>query len=281
MLRAFYRPVANTSVGASSGLVYQQEARQGKMLLQSKLSARPRVTGLMRPKLASFTPARFLASFSTQTAIRVASTEAKSLASKLDYKEVRIFGRAVAIIASSVAIGDFLAQVLELNFRDLFAVNIDKSWTMLLVGTAMIGPVTQGWHMLIEKKFPGDPVRNVAMKIILSSSYIILFQLPLICATNTLFTKDFSGSKGTLSEAVKKVKKDLVPTASQAMIYWPIMNLILFTVVSGYNRVLVRSIAAVGWKLYLTQFAINAKKKQLQTSWGRELQYSDHTAVWM
>lgn len=293
MIRGIYRPITSIGAGAGTGASpflrtapshYSWATRSAESTVSSRFTTGSRSTRLgisrTRPK------STIQISTSESTLASSASLAGKSfsqrstatkIAVKPDWKQVVIFGRAIFAIGSSMAVGDLLCQLLELDVHQVFTeaghlsrmveeLNIERTMTMFFIGSSVTGPLSQTFNTMLERRIPGTSLRTILPKVLATSTWAFLISMPVLFTATTLLTKDFHGKRGTLKEAKEKIEKDLVSTFFVGVMYWPFINMILFRYVSVEKRAVAISFVATIWNVYLASVVNREKgKKHCQT----------------
>ncbi|WMV54139.1 hypothetical protein MTR67_047524 [Solanum verrucosum] len=136
-----------------------------------------------------------------------------------------------------------------------FSGQYDLIRTMRVAGFAMVilGPSLHVWYNSLSIFLPKRDVVSTLEKIALGQ---ILYGPTM----NAIFFSINAAAQGeSSSEIVARLKRDLVPTAVNGLMYWPICDFITFKFVPVHLQPLVVNTFSYVWNIYLTYIASQQK----------------------
>lgn len=156
-------------------------------------------------------------------------------------------------------LSDYLAQTIERS-GDKDAVKSKFNWSRLLsttlVGLLYFGPAAHFWYEWIFRLLPGTGLASTLYKAFWGQ---VLFGPSFTCiffATNLLQSGDFS-----LKAWWQKIRSDLPGAWLAGVGYWPIVDLISYSVIPVKLIPLFVNMASLIWTVYLSMVANKGKVK--------------------
>ncbi|KAF6159743.1 hypothetical protein GIB67_030001 [Kingdonia uniflora] len=143
--------------------------------------------------------------------------------------------------------------------------------TLRMAGYGMIvmGPALHCWFNFVSKILPKTDILNTMKKILLGQTVFG----PIM---TTLFFSANAGVQGeNAAQIVARLKRDLLPTFKNGLLYWPMCDFITFKFIPVRLQPLISNSFAYLWTIYITYMAslekaspssISVKKPQLIAS---------------
>ncbi|CAN8267776.1 unnamed protein product [Cochlearia groenlandica] len=124
---------------------------------------------------------------------------------------------------------------------------------MASFGLIFLGPSQHIWFSYLSRILPKRDVLTTLKKIMMGQ---VLFGP----CSNTVFYSYNAALQGENSEEIMaRLKRDLVPTLRNGLMYWPACDFITFKYVPVYLQPLMNSSCAYIWTIYLTYMANQTK----------------------
>lgn len=127
----------------------------------------------------------------------------------------------------------------------------DKSRTLRMAGYGFIisGPTLHLWFNLLSKTLPKRDLISTAKKMVLGQTAYG----PAITVVFFSVNAYLQGESG--SEIVARLKRDMIPTIINGLIFWPLCDFITYRYVPVHLQPLVSNSFAFIWSVYLTYMA--------------------------
>ncbi|KAL8160925.1 hypothetical protein V2J09_012414 [Rumex salicifolius] len=116
-------------------------------------------------------------------------------------------------------------------------------------GFILLGPTLHFWFNLMSRFFPGRDLLSTAKKMALGQSVYG----PLM--TITFFTMNAALQGEHYTAIVSRLRRDLLPTLLNGIMYWPVCDFITFRFVPVHLQPLVSNGFSYIWTIYLTYMA--------------------------
>ncbi|XP_070017170.1 uncharacterized protein [Nicotiana sylvestris] len=131
--------------------------------------------------------------------------------------------------------------------------DLARTLRMAGYGALIVGPSLHFWFNFLSRCFPKRDVITTFKKIALG-------QTVYGPAINSIFFSMNAAAQGeSSSEIVARLKRDLVPTVVNGLMYWPICDFITFKFVPVHLQPLVSNTFSYVWNVYLTYMASQEK----------------------
>ncbi|XP_015073049.1 protein SYM1-like [Solanum pennellii] len=156
-------------------------------------------------------------------------------------------------ISSAVifAAADITSQMIAMTPSD----SLDIIRTLRMAGFALmiLGTAQHQWFNFMGRVLPKRDVVSTLKKLLLGN----FAYGPVINSTFFSFNAALQGENG--EEIVARLKRDLIPTMTNGLMYWPLCDFLTYKVVPVHLQPLVNSSFSYAWTIYLTYVA-NLKK---------------------
>ncbi|CAN4112117.1 unnamed protein product [Withania somnifera] len=131
--------------------------------------------------------------------------------------------------------------------------DLTRTLRMAGYGALIVGPSLHFWFNFLSRCLPKRDVITTFKKIVLG-------QTVYGPAINSIFFSMNAAAQGeSSSEIVARLKRDLVPTIVNGLMYWPICDFITFKFVPVHLQPLVSNSFSYVWNVYLTYMASQQK----------------------
>ncbi|KAK4707173.1 hypothetical protein R3W88_033312 [Solanum pinnatisectum] len=156
-------------------------------------------------------------------------------------------------ISSAVifAAADVTSQMITMTPSD----SLDIIRTLRMAGYALIilGTAQHQWFNFMGRVLPKRDVVSTLKKLLLGN----FAYGPVINSAFFSFNAALQGENG--EEIAARLKRDLIPTMTNGLMYWPLCDFLTYKVVPVHLQPLVNSSFSYAWTIYLTYVA-NLKK---------------------
>lgn len=147
-----------------------------------------------------------------------------------------------------MTIGDVICQHIE-NRKTNKPWDKERTFRMSLVGLFVSGPLSHFTQFTLEDWFPGRG-KTAIMKKMIGNFFMAPISTSLHFTAVTLLTPGKSKE-----DALKKVKKDTLPTLMVGLCYWPFVGFCNLRFAPVEWRPLFGSIAGVLWNIFMSNRA--------------------------
>ncbi|GAV88811.1 Mpv17_PMP22 domain-containing protein [Cephalotus follicularis] len=145
------------------------------------------------------------------------------------------------------AAADLTSQIIALpSFGSFDAM---RTLRMAAYGLLILGPSQHWWFNSVSKVLPKRDVLTTLKKILMGQ----VIYGP--CITTIFFSYNASLQGESGSEIAARLKRDLLPTLINGLLYWPICDYVTYKVIPVRLQPLVNSSCAYLWTIYLTYMA--------------------------
>ncbi|KAJ8530018.1 hypothetical protein K7X08_036853 [Anisodus acutangulus] len=131
--------------------------------------------------------------------------------------------------------------------------DLTRTLRMAGYGALIVGPSLHFWFNFLSRCFPMRDVISTFKKIVMGQAVYG----PAI--NSTFFSMNAAAQGESSSEIVSRLKRDLVPTVVNGLMYWPICDFITFKFVPVHLQPLVSNTFSYVWNVYLTYMASQEK----------------------
>ncbi|PHT63929.1 hypothetical protein T459_32227 [Capsicum annuum] len=146
---------------------------------------------------------------------------------------------------------DFSSQTIAGSLMEQY--DLTRTLRMAGYGALIVGPSLHFWFNFLSRSLPKRDVITTFKKIALGQT----IYGP---AVNSIFFSMNAAAQGeSSSEIVARLKRDLVPTVVNGLMYWPICDFITFKFVPVHLQPLVSNTFSYVWNVYLTYMASQQK----------------------
>ncbi|VVB01965.1 unnamed protein product [Arabis nemorensis] len=133
------------------------------------------------------------------------------------------------------------------------SLDLIRTARMASFGLIFLGPSQHLWFSYLSKILPKRDVLTTFKKIMMGQ---VLFGP----CSNTVFFSYNAALQGENSEEIlARLKRDLVPTLKNGLMYWPVCDFVTFKYVPVHLQPLMNSSCAYIWTIYLTYMANQTK----------------------
>ncbi|PON54272.1 Mpv17/PMP [Parasponia andersonii] len=152
-------------------------------------------------------------------------------------------------ISSSLifAAADFTSQRITSPASGSF--DLIRTLRMAAYGLIILGPSQHLWFNFVSKLLPKRDLVSTLKKIFMGQA------LYGPCVTSVFFSYNASLQGESGEEIVARLKRDLLPTLVNGLMYWPICDFVTFKFVPVRLQPLMNSSCAYLWTIYLTYMA--------------------------
>jgi len=161
-----------------------------------------------------------------------------------------------SVTASAIyTAADLTSQIISFAASDASEVSdkleFDKSRTLRMAGYGLIlsGPTLHLWFNLMSKILPKRDVISTAKKMVLGQT----LYGPTVTVVFFSVNAFLQGESG--SEIFARLKRDLIPTFTSGLMFWPLCDFITYRYVAVHLQPLVSNSFAFIWTVYLTYMA--------------------------
>ncbi|KAA8537838.1 hypothetical protein F0562_027582 [Nyssa sinensis] len=156
------------------------------------------------------------------------------------------------------AAADLTSQMITLPFPGSF--DSIRTLRMALYGMLILGPAQHLWFNFVSRVLPKRDIVTTLKKLIMGQ----VIYGPVI---NTIFFTFSATLQGTLlclknrkegesgSEVVARLKRDLLPTLVNGLLYWPVCDFLTYKIIPVHLQPLINSSFSYLWTIYLTYMA--------------------------
>jgi protein Mpv17 len=146
---------------------------------------------------------------------------------------------------------DLTSQMITMEPTGSF--DLIRTARMASFGLIFLGPSQHLWFSYLSKILPKRDVLTTFKKIMMGQ---VLFGP----VSNTVFYSYNAALQGENSEEiVARLKRDLLPTLKNGLMYWPVCDFVTFKYVPVHLQPLMNSSCAYIWTIYLTYMANQTK----------------------
>ncbi|XP_060168107.1 uncharacterized protein LOC132598955 [Lycium barbarum] len=146
---------------------------------------------------------------------------------------------------------DFSSQTIAGSLMEQY--DLTRTLRMAGFGALIVGPSLHFWFNFLSRRLPKRDVISTLKKIVLG-------QTVYGPAVNSIFFSMNAAAQGeSSSEIVARLKRDLIPTVVNGLMYWPICDFITFKFAPVHLQPLVSNTFSYVWNVYLTYMASQEK----------------------
>ncbi|GAB4853447.1 hypothetical protein Ancab_017637 [Ancistrocladus abbreviatus] len=226
---------------------YQQNVSYNSKF--SNLFRRDKGIGLSPPHFPSYSP------FSTPSS---SSSSAASLSSRIGFigwylGMVKTRPILTKSITSSLiyAAADLSSQTLILPSSEPY--DFLRASRVAGYGLLILGPSLHHWFTFVSKILPGRDVLTTVKKMVLGQTVYGPFMTCVFFSVNAALQGEDA------SEIIARLKRDLLPTLINGVMYWPICDFITFKFTPVHLQPVVSNGFSYLWTVYMTYMASLAK----------------------
>ncbi|KMZ63608.1 hypothetical protein ZOSMA_3G00890 [Zostera marina] len=164
-----------------------------------------------------------------------------------------------SITASLIfTVADLSSQTITIKPSE--SLDLVRTFRMAGYGMLISGPTLHFWFNFLSKVLPKRDVLNTLKKIFVGQTVYG----PII--TTVFFSQNAAFQGESFSEILARLKRDLIPTFLNGMVYWPLCDFITFKFVPVRLQPLVSNSFSFVWTIYLTYMASLKKADKLNIS---------------
>lgn len=146
---------------------------------------------------------------------------------------------------------DFSSQTIAGSLMEQY--DLTRTLRMAGYGALIVGPSLHFWFNFLSRCFPKRDVITTCKKIVMGQT---MYGPAINCV---FFSMNAVAQGENSSEIVARLKRDLVPTIVNGLMYWPICDFITFKFVPVHLQPLVSNSFSYLWNVYLTYMASQQK----------------------
>lgn len=151
------------------------------------------------------------------------------------------------------ALSDYLAQRLEK--KDKSKLDATRMFTSAAVGLFCFGPGAHAWYNMIFRVFPGTGLLSTLQKAAMGQLFFGPSFTCIFFAASLLQTGQFS-----LANWFRKIRTDLPGAWLSGLCFWPLVDLVSYSVVPVQFIPLFVNICSLVWTIYLSTVANRAAR---------------------
>ncbi|KAI2494462.1 hypothetical protein MHU86_20071 [Fragilaria crotonensis] len=153
------------------------------------------------------------------------------------------------------ALSDYLAQRLERGNNTTKSINLTRIMASSIVGFCYFGPAAHYWYQMIFSLLPGTSLLSTLQKAGLGQ---LIFGPTFTCiffASALLQSGNF-----TMQTWFRKIKNDLPGAWAAGLGFWPLVDLVSYSMVAPQWIPLFINVCSLVWTIYLSGVANKARK---------------------
>ncbi|PNX78396.1 PXMP2/4 family protein 4-like, partial [Trifolium pratense] len=145
----------------------------------------------------------------------------------------------------------YLIKWLHMTIEWQSSKSLDFIRTLRMAGYGMIilGPTLHFWFNFVSKLFPGRDLFSTLKKMVMGQSIYGPAMTVIFFSLNAALQGEND------KEIVARLKRDLVPTLLNGVMYWPICDFITFRFIPVHLQPLVSNSFSYLWTIYMTYMA--------------------------
>lgn len=152
------------------------------------------------------------------------------------------------------ALSDYLAQRLE-NKQGKNKFDWPRTFTSAAVGLFCFGPAAHAWYQMIFRVFPGTGLLSTLQKASMGQLFFGPSFTCIFFAASLLQTGQFS-----LGSWFRKIRSDLPGTWVSGLCFWPLVDLVSYSLIPVQFIPLFVNICSLLWTIYLSSVANRAAR---------------------
>lgn len=152
------------------------------------------------------------------------------------------------------ALSDYLAQRLE-NKQGKTKFDWPRTFTSAAVGLFCFGPAAHAWYQMIFRVFPGTGLLSTLQKASMGQLFFGPSFTCIFFAASLLQTGQFS-----LGSWLRKIRSDLPGTWVSGLCFWPLVDLVSYSLIPMQFIPLFVNICSLIWTIYLSSVANRAAR---------------------
>ncbi|XP_071690025.1 uncharacterized protein [Rutidosis leptorrhynchoides] len=129
------------------------------------------------------------------------------------------------------------------------ALNLIRTLRMAIFGLLLLGPAQHAWFNFLGRILPKRDMTTTLKKLIVGQ----IIYGPSCTAVFFTYNAFLQGESG--SEIALRLKRDLLPTLTGGLMYWPVCDFFTYKVVPIHLQPLINSSFSFMWTIYLTYMA--------------------------
>jgi hypothetical protein len=188
---------------------------------------------------------------STAMAIPLANF-GKAYASSLDARPILTKSVTAGCI---FAVSDYLAQRLESSGSRERKINPTRLLTSAAVGLFYFGPAAHAWYNMIFQLLPGTSLVSTLQKAVMGQLFFGPSFTCIFFATSLMQSGNF-----TIANWLRKIRQDLPGAWLAGASFWPLVDLVSFSVISKEWIPLFVNMCSLVWTIYLSSIANRGSK---------------------
>ncbi|XP_059286657.1 uncharacterized protein LOC132040062 [Lycium ferocissimum] len=149
------------------------------------------------------------------------------------------------------AASDVTSQMITMSPSD--SLDIIRTLRMAGFGLLILGTAQHHWFGFVARVLPKRDIISTLKKLLMGQ---LLFA-PVINSIFFSFNAALQGENG--EEIVARLKRDLLPTMMNGLMYWPLCDFLTYKVIPVHLQPLANSAFAYAWTIYLTYVASSQK----------------------
>ncbi|XP_060173378.1 uncharacterized protein LOC132604068 [Lycium barbarum] len=149
------------------------------------------------------------------------------------------------------AASDVTSQMITMSPSD--SLDIIRTLRMAGFGLLILGTAQHHWFGFVARVLPKRDIISTLKKLLMGQ---LLFG-PVINSIFFSFNAALQGENG--EEIVARLKRDLLPTMMNGLMYWPLCDFLTYKVIPVHLQPLANSAFAYAWTIYLTYVASSQK----------------------
>ncbi|KAK4354724.1 hypothetical protein RND71_026918 [Anisodus tanguticus] len=149
------------------------------------------------------------------------------------------------------AASDVTSQMITMSHSD--SLDIIRTLRMAGFGLLILGTAQHLWFGFVARVLPKRDIISTLKKLLMGQ----LAFGPVINSIFFSFNAALQGENG--EEIVARLKRDLLPTMMNGLMYWPLCDFLTYKVIPVHLQPLANSAFAYAWTIYLTYVASSKK----------------------
>ncbi|GJZ46823.1 PXMP2/4 family protein 4-like protein [Tanacetum coccineum] len=154
-------------------------------------------------------------------------------------------------------IADFSSQTITRSSSDSY--DAVRTIRMAGYGLIIVGPSLHYWFNFVSRLFPKKDLMSIFKKMFIGQTTFG----PLMTVAFFSINAALQGENG--SEIISRLKRDLIPTMINGVMYWPLCDFITFRFIPVHLQPLVSNSFAYIWTVYITYMASLEKARPSNT----------------
>lgn len=152
------------------------------------------------------------------------------------------------------AAADLTTQIMTMEASG--SLNLIRTFRIAMFGLLILGPAQHVWFNYLGKILPKRDMITTFKKLIVGQ----IFYGP--SCTAVFFTYNASLQGESVGEIALRLKRDLLPTLTGGLMYWPVCDFFTYKIVPVHLQPLMNSSFSFLWTIYLTYMASLAKASE-------------------